>query len=160
MKNRILDLFPKDTKKVIVSAFEHMRIAEEEIKSAKQRYPQKAQELHASFRLLCPPESFTKYPPDLYRAHAKELLQRIARSKDITLATRAELCIVLSEASLLAPLENDYACLYSQSFRVIFPRKYRQLFKMWLPRPSFKGAVKELQRKLQRKFQCKRGIAR
>ena len=85
----MLDLFPKDSKKVIANAFEHMRIAEEEIKSAKQRYPQKAQELHDSFRLLCPPASFTKYAPDLYRAHAKELLQRIARGSDIALATRA-----------------------------------------------------------------------
>jgi len=154
---KMLDMLPKEIRKVISSAFDHMRIAEEEIAAAKSRYPKKAAELHASFRLLCPGESFAKYAPQIYRAHAKELLQRIARGKDLALSTRAELCIVLSEASLLAPLENDYACLYSQSFRVVFPKIYARIFKIWPPRPSFKGAVKELKRKLERKFQSKRG---
>ena len=82
--------------------------------------------------------------------------RQLARA--IKRATRAELCIALSETSFLAPLRNDFYCFYSQCFRAVFPKKYGEVFKGWPSRPSFKGALKELKHKLQRKFQSKRGI--
>ena len=158
MNENLMKHLPKDAQHIVANAFKHMKIAEEEIEAAKQRYPNKAAQLHNSFKLLCPPETFASFTSELYRAHAKELLQRIARGKDLSLATRAELCIALSEASFLAPLRNDFYCFYSQCFRAVFPKKYGEIFKGWPSRPSFKGALKELKHKLQRKFQSKRGI--
>ena len=158
MNGKLLTHLPKDAQRVVANAFKHMKIAEGEIAAAKHRYPNMVEQLHNSFKLLCPPETFAKYTGELYRAHAKELLQRIARGKDLSLATRAELCIALSEASLLTPFRNDLYCFYSQCFRVVFPKKYGEVFRGWPSRPSFKGALKELKQKLQRKFQSKRGI--
>lgn len=87
MNENLMKHLPKDAQNIVANAFKHMKIAEEEIEAAKLRYPAKAAQLHNSFKLLCPPETFTSFTSELYRAHAKELLQRIARGKDLSLAT-------------------------------------------------------------------------
>jgi hypothetical protein len=48
----------------------------------------------------------------VYRAHCRELLDRVARGEDTRQATAAECCAALMETSLAAPLSTSAAGLY------------------------------------------------
>ncbi|NIY68091.1 hypothetical protein [Streptomyces malaysiensis] len=52
----------------------------------------------------------------LYRSHAHEILERVAKGQDTRPGTDAEMIVVIHEATLAAPLTSGAACLY---FRVL-----------------------------------------
>ena len=143
MGNESLKEIVEECQKIVDYTTDRIKVAEEEIAGAKRRYPQKAKELHDSFKILIPPPFFSKLDIQVYRAHVKELLQRIARKKDISLATRAELCAYLSDLSLRVPIHGDLYCLYSQCFRTVFPIKYWEIFRRVKPYSSYKGSMKQ-----------------
>lgn len=130
--------------------FDLMAIAEEEIAAAKKRFPGKAAELHASFMLLCPNE-LARYGSDrLYRAHARELLERVARGQDTTLGTDVECLAALSQASLKAPLSRDPAEAMARVFARVFPGQDPYLETS--EGESYAGAVDEVLEELRRKI--------
>jgi hypothetical protein len=93
-------------------AFTLMETAEEEIAEAQQRHPEAADRLWHSYSLLAPPaDGFMQREP-AYRAHCREILERVAKGEDTRQGTAAEVCRVLSEASLVAPLKSPAFGLY------------------------------------------------
>jgi len=100
---------------VVSQTFDRMEIAEEEIRAAnvaRGRSPgDKDSRVHRSFRILCPPECMLGKSSEVYRAHARELLGRVATRKDTQPGTLAEcLCAVL-DMSLKAPLTSSYGAV-------------------------------------------------
>jgi hypothetical protein len=99
-----------------------MPIADEEIKAAIARGGN-ALWLNRCWDLLLPGVFAENHlAPDLYRDHCRELLARVAAGDhDLALGTRAEVIVVLSQTSLVAPPARDYAVLYSRLFEQVFP---------------------------------------
>ncbi|WP_436528293.1 hypothetical protein [Actinoplanes sp. HUAS TT8] len=56
----------------------------------------------------------------VYRAHARELLERVAVGADLRLATAAEICLLLSQVSLRTPIHGAGAGLYFRMWRTAF----------------------------------------
>ncbi|WP_067694584.1 hypothetical protein [Nocardia jejuensis] len=89
---------------------DRMHWAEDEIAAAQKRHPAHADILWHSFGVLGIGED---KPSELaYRAHYRELLERIATGRDTRHATAVEVLCVLRAASLAAPLSSPAAGLY------------------------------------------------
>lgn len=101
--------------------FRLMEVAEEEIAQAKGRSPEHAEKLHGGFAVLCPSEPLRGIGENLYRAHCRELLDRVREGHDTRAATGAEVVAVLSALSLQAPLDRPATFLYWQLFSALFP---------------------------------------
>jgi hypothetical protein len=84
------------------SVFSLIEHAEDEISQAMQRHPGHADRIWHSFSLLTP--TLDRLATEVvYRAHCRELLDRVARGEDTRPATAAECCVALMETSLAAP---------------------------------------------------------
>lgn len=86
--------------------------AEDEIQAAMRRHPKAADRIWHSFLLLQPTLDLTSRNPVLYRAHCRELLERVAAGADTRLGTAVECIAALSETSTLAPLTTTGTGLY------------------------------------------------
>lgn len=109
----------------IQDVFACMAIAEEEISAAQARQPDRADDIWNSFKYLQPSELLQPRTPQLYRAHAKEIVFRIAHGQtkrtQLEAATAAELCCVFSAVSLASPLQSDAVAAYQKLFKQVFP---------------------------------------
>ena len=104
--------------------FECMELAEKEIASAKQRSPEHAERLHTAFLALQPSTPLLhRCPERLFRAHCRELLERVTKSHDLRPATTAEVVAVLSAMSLEHPLDRPATVLYWEGFTALFPEE-------------------------------------
>lgn len=90
------------------ASFDSMQWAEEEIEAARLRHPGHADRLHHSFLLLSANLDLTRLADSetVYRAHCRELLDRVAAGTDTRPGTAAEVCCALLHTSLLAPLTS------------------------------------------------------
>lgn len=89
--------------------------------------------------------------PEVYRAHAAEILVRIARGESLVTPTRAELLYVLSHAGA-QPSEQQQA-----SFGLLFDevfREYGRRVAYQLAREPWPGAVEQLLGVLRERFAC------
>lgn len=93
------------------SAFTLMDYAEDEIASAIRRHPDHADRLWHSFQLLTPTLDDLGHEV-VYRAHCRELLNRVTLGEDTRPATAAECCVALMRTSLTAPLTAAAFGLY------------------------------------------------
>lgn len=112
-----------DRRNPISKTFRLMEIAEEEIAAAG--------DPEGAFEILCPPPSLRDLREDLYRAHARELLRRHcagASRKAMEMGTLAEICALLHQLSLKAPLKRDYARVFEFCFRECMPEEAGELF--------------------------------
>lgn len=104
--------------------FRLMEIAEEEIEAAQKRYHEPVGKgdgpIWGAFMLLQPSHPQMK-AESLYRAHCRELLDRVGLGEDTRPATGAELIFALSEASLQAPLTSSATGLYLKLGLQCFP---------------------------------------
>ncbi len=116
----LLEQLPDDARLAVRTAFEMMEVAEEEILRAIIRCPAKENELKFSFGIL-EPGPLVRYGVALYRAHARELLERVASGEKVDGGTAAECLAALSEGSLKAPLASSYAHAMTWLFRKCFP---------------------------------------
>lgn len=98
----------------IASTFNAMEWAEVEIAAAKLRHPDKTDIIHDTFKHLCPSPILHPRNEFTYRAHAREIIERVINGEDLAPATDAELCCVFCEGSLKAPLQSDYVLAYEQ----------------------------------------------
>src|SRR5258708_3531856 len=80
--------------------FDCMKVAEEEIESAKLRFPLEVERADKAFKILCPPPCMRGLSDLVYRSHARELIERVVLGGDTRLATRAEQMAVLAQASV------------------------------------------------------------
>ncbi|MFY1688146.1 hypothetical protein [Plantactinospora sp. WMMB782] len=93
------------------SAFAAMEWAEEEIEAARKRHPEADDRIWKSFLLLQPTHDLMRVEMT-YRAHCRELLDRVAAGEDTRPGTAAECCIALCETSQAGPLRESAAGLY------------------------------------------------
>ncbi|MEV1109959.1 hypothetical protein AB0I95_15075 [Micromonospora sp. NPDC049751] len=98
--------------------FEAMEWSEDEIRSAQRRHPDAADRIYHSFILLQPKHDLLMRSELLYRAHCRELLDRVARNEDTRLGTAAECIAVLRDTSLVGPLNMAGTGLYFRLWRV------------------------------------------
>ena len=101
--------------------FDQIEICESVITKARAKYPNHDEAIWNSFSLLRPSKLLHEAPEAVYRAHCAELLERVIKSLDITLGTKAEIMMALSKASLRSPLTHTASVLYARLFREILP---------------------------------------
>lgn len=99
------------------SLFRAMQWAEDEIDAAQHRHGAVADRIWGSFGLLRPTHELMRTEP-VYRAHCRELLDRVACGQDTRPGTAAECCIALREISLRVPLRTSAAGLYTRMWRL------------------------------------------
>jgi len=88
--------------------FDRMSWAEDEIRKAQQRHPELADKIYHSFSLLSGDEAATRMTVEaVYRAHAREILERIAAGEDTRPGTAVEVVIGLLAAAERAPLSHE-----------------------------------------------------
>lgn len=113
-RNIVLANLLRGSESAVGYAFDCMEVAEEEIRRAG-TVPRNA------FAACCPTPILRGLGLDLYRAHAKEIIQRVKNRRDLAPATDAELCAVMSRTSLDAPLNRKGAAVYTFLFNKLFP---------------------------------------
>ncbi|MGI5213330.1 hypothetical protein [Plantactinospora sp. CA-290183] len=85
--------------------------ARQEIMAAQRRHPDGADRICKSSRLLTPTHGLMS-TASVYRAHCREVLDRVAAGEDTRPGTAAECCIALCKTSLRAPLTTSAVGLY------------------------------------------------
>jgi len=142
---------------IIKTAFEQMKDAEEVIAQLKQEFPAAAAEIDACFVQLMPPKIFRDYGSQIYRAYCREVItQLVFEKKKKRSMTSAEVCIVMSEISLKAPLNGDATAMYYKHFRAALGQDVAEKACGALAqhaRESYAGAVAELEYILFRKYE-------
>ncbi|GIH16129.1 hypothetical protein [Rugosimonospora africana] len=106
-----------DIKRLLDPIFDAMSVAEDEISAAQQRHPDAADRIWRSFPLLRPTDGLTTNNL-VYRAHCRELLDRVAAGANTKPGTAAECCWALCEVSQRVPLNTTAAGLYSRMWRL------------------------------------------
>lgn len=102
-------------------------VAEEEIDAAMKRHPDQADDVYHAFLLLRGTHPLMDTMA-VYRAHCRELLDRVAAGTDTRPGTDAEICCVASDASQLAPMNTTGTGLYARAFAAVFPDKYPEIW--------------------------------
>jgi len=140
-------------------------IAEDEIEQAAGRHPEAADDLYHAFALLLPAIEARAWDTEfVYRAHCRELLERVAAGEDTKPGTTVECLLAMSEVSKKIPLNGTAAGLYFRLWTRAFPdheltdrgEHYEALYK-----DSIDKVEQEMRRKLtlrgrvvQRGFTC------
>ncbi|MDT7785570.1 MAG: hypothetical protein QOF58_3989 [Pseudonocardiales bacterium] len=110
--SEIYSLFEDILGPQITGLFDCMEWAEDEIHAAQLRYPWQADRIwHVGFMLLRPTNERLKFEL-VYRAHCRELLDRVAADQDTRPGTAAEICCALRDISLATPIRSSAAGLY------------------------------------------------
>lgn len=105
---------------VVDSTFDRMKEAELEIADAQARWPDKADELHAAFQILAPPELLRR-TPRAYPAHVRELLERVATGHDTRPGTCAEVLAGLLHVGTVTPINAAARAVVKHCFAKVFP---------------------------------------
>lgn len=102
------------------NVFDVMTWAEEEIAAAQRRHPERADKLWHSFSLLRVQEGYSERlsVEAVYRAHAREILERVARDADTRPATAAEIVVGLLATAELAPLSHEGFALVARMWQL------------------------------------------
>ncbi|MEV6071977.1 hypothetical protein AB0L82_36015 [Nocardia sp. NPDC052001] len=93
-----------------------MQWANEEIAAAQERHPAAREQLHASFLLLKPTNDLMRREMP-YRAHCREILERVATGGDTRPATAIEVLGALARASARTPLNTAATGLYFRMWK-------------------------------------------
>lgn len=96
-----------------------MEWAEDEIAYSMNEHPHKSDLLFGTFLTLRPHFQFCS--EKLYRAHCRELLERVAHDEDVRQPTRAEMLELLSRVSGFIPFHSHAGALYRLIFEEVFP---------------------------------------
>jgi hypothetical protein len=131
----------------VTAVFTAMSIAEEEI-GAIPRLQQGDLFLH-----LVPTAALRGKSPEVYRAHARELVERRRAGEDLRPGTDAEIMAALSDMSLKAPLTRNAQALYEQLFTAVYGEDVaRRVLGGAADKGSWAGAVSELRHEMRRKL--------
>ncbi|MFI8974244.1 hypothetical protein ACIGO9_15260 [Nocardia asteroides] len=100
----------------LISALTQTEWAEDEIDRAQQRHPDVADVLFHGFSLLTATDQrmSTEF---VYRAHARELLERVAAGLSTKPGTAVEVALLLMRVSLVTPLNTTAFGLYLRMWR-------------------------------------------
>jgi hypothetical protein len=139
----LLAFFPGSLAGDLRNTFGQMAIAEEEIDLARRRHPECSAYLNKVGFLLCmPSEVLLSAAEWIYRAHCREILERVADDRDPRPPSSAELAIAFSETSLKAPLNPTGAGLYARHFLRSAERVDQPL------KPELVGALRKMDARL------------
>jgi hypothetical protein len=137
----------------LTDIFDLMQYAEEEIEAMAQARPEAAQRIRTEgFRYIAWHPG-TQVTEAVYRAHARELLERLVEGLDLRPGTRAECLMAMSGASQRAPLNATATRLALDLFQQVFGELAGD---EPLPPEPYAGAAAELHAQLQRKLACER----
>lgn len=145
---------------VVRRTFELMDIAEQEIAAEKGRWrrAELRDRIHKQGFMACQPGVFSDAGmDDLYRAHCREMLVRLARGLPLDPGTDAEIIWAISKASLKAPPSRDVGLLACRLWRKVFPGKPDP----WAgddPGSFDEWAVNEIERDLRKRMGRARGV--
>lgn len=90
------------------AVFDRIGWAEDEIAQAQARHPERTDALYHSFSLLSGGEAAPRMSVEaVYRAHAREILERVADGADTRPGTAVEVVIGLLAAAERAPLSHE-----------------------------------------------------
>lgn len=117
------DSNPIETMRVMMNGtfgrvFEYMEIADAELARAGVK--------ENGFRDLFP-GPFLRVAPELYRAHARELAERMRDGVSLERGTRAEVMLAMIDASLASPLTRAGQAVYEHLFVEMMPNDARKL---------------------------------
>ncbi len=128
------------------SIFETMGWAEDEITAAETRHPEHAEQIRTCYLPLQPSDVLhTLFNERNYRAHVRELLERIPQGKPLAPATAVEMVILFSYASLAAPLNNDGTAAFHKLMLRAYGRNIAKEYGYEMEtRPSYPHAEDEL----------------
>lgn len=124
MKDTMADVLRKVGGGVIAATFDRMLIAEQEIIRGKLR----GEKFRLSFGMMCTPPILQDLSPEVYRAHARELVERMLKTRDAKSkafaectkeATDAECLALLMRQATAHPLASGPAKLAEYLFRKV-----------------------------------------
>ncbi len=103
-----------DAASAVGSVLNLIGVGEREIEAAMRRHPKHADALWHCFSLIQPTGGGdgVGVHEQLYRSHARELLDRVAAGQDLRHATSAEVLLAMKEVSLETPMNNAGIGLY------------------------------------------------
>lgn len=104
----------------VQSAFDQMAIAEREMQAYTAQFPDCGDAIQQTFVQLRWTLR-TVAPEAVYVAHVRELLMRVVERRSLRPGTKAEVLMLLSENSLVAPLGARSAALYVALFDELYP---------------------------------------
>lgn len=136
-----------------------MDIAEDEIAAGKLRYPLQADLINDSFRYLVPTECV--HTDTLFRAHAREIVDRVAKGDDVRPGTTAEVIGAISKLTVVAPPSRELTLLYMKLFSQLFPHHAHQVLEETGPiEPDGyeRQRMDELEAELRRKLTTDRDV--
>lgn len=142
----------------IGAVFDLMEVAEEEISAAKVRHPKAAESLDSAFSALSP-EGFTGFGRELYRAHARELLDRVAAGGDVRLGTTAEVLAALSKVAGAAPLTQLGQAVFERAFARAFPDDADGFLPDGPMSEPWEGACAEEESRIRKRLARDRGVS-
>ena len=97
-------------------------ISEDEIEQAIARHRQAADDLFHAFPLLLPAFGAQAWSTEfVYRAHCRELLERVATGEDTPPGTAVECVLAMRQVALAVPLNGPAAGFYLRMWRLAFP---------------------------------------
>jgi hypothetical protein len=91
--------------------------AEDEIEQGERRHPEAADVVWHSLRLTVPTGDLMRVEV-VYRAHCRELIDRVAAGRDTRPGTAVEICLQMCWTSLIAPLNTSAAGLYFRAWKL------------------------------------------
>jgi len=107
---------------IFADQFELMAWADDEIEQAQERHGERGHgPLWNSFLTLKVVDQPYMWTEIIFRAHCRELLDRVAAGKDVRPGTDAEMIAAMRESSLTAPLSSAAATLYFRIAARSFP---------------------------------------
>lgn len=156
MRQELNEIFGQQLGGVISSTFYLMEVAEEEIRAAQKRNPDHTAAIWEAFRFLTPSEALRARGDRLYRAHCREILERIVNGQDLRPPTKAEKLGALAEVSFRFPLNNDLTFVYTRLFVDLFGKQ--DFIPDWALsseiQQSWPGRRQEIEADLDRKLQA------
>lgn len=110
----------RDVTSLVRSVWQQQEWADDEIRQAIQRHPSERDTLFHSFPILVATHQLmaTEF---VYRAHCRELLDRVIEGADTRPGTAAEVCCLCSDTSVQTPIRSAAAGLYLRMWTTAFP---------------------------------------
>ena len=152
----LTELISPSFARTVEHVFAAMDVAEQEIEAAKGRYPRLADRINQSFRYLSPTAVLEKTSLDVYRHHAREILERVAGGQKLAPGTDAELLAAMSGISQAAPPSRELTLLYMKLFRELYPDQAAEFFEGITPDLYEEERMAELESELRRKLATER----
>lgn len=140
--------------KQLARVFAYIEIADQEMKRSTDERPERAADIRKAFVLLCWRSDVLPLPTDeVYRAHAREIINRVINGRKVEYGTSAEALMALSQQSLKAPLNQTGLCAMQRMFAEVM-----EVDVDFAPEP-YPGAAQELLSTLKTKLTAHRDVS-